>query len=68
MGQVLSWRSDDERTFWMAVVFEDEAAYRANAASPEQHRRWQQMRSALESDPEWHDGEVVSHGSRPGGQ
>ena len=57
---------DEARTFWMAVVFEDEASYRANAESPEQHRRWQQLRSALEADPEWHDGEVV--GARAGSE
>ena len=55
---------DEERTFWLTVVFENEAAYRANAESPEQHRRWQQLRSVLEGDPEWHDGDVISHGVR----
>ncbi len=45
---------------WLTVVFESEEAYRANAESPEQHRRWQQMRSALAADPEWHDGHVVA--------
>ena len=43
----------------LAVVFEDEAAYRANAASPEQHRRYLALRELLAADPEWHDGEVV---------
>ena len=49
---------DEQDVFWMAVVFESEEAYRANAESPEQHHRWQQLRSALEADPEWHDGDV----------
>lgn len=45
--------------FWLCVVFESEEAYRANSTSPEQHRRWQQLRSVLDADPEWHDGDVV---------
>ncbi len=53
--------------FWLTVVFRDEAAYRRNADSPEQHRRWQQMRSALAEDPQWHDGSVVFHGGSEGG-
>ena len=52
---------EDERVLWLTVIFEDEAAYRANAESPEQHRRWQQLRSVLEADPEWHDGDVIAH-------
>lgn len=45
--------------YYMAVVFESKEAYEANAQSPEQDQRYQQMRELLESDPEWHDGEVV---------
>lgn len=55
--------TDDPRVVWLSVVFESEEAYRANAASPEQHRRWQQMRSVLEADPEWFDGHVLMHGT-----
>ena len=43
----------------LAVVFEDEAAYRANAGSPEQHARYLDLRALLVDDPEWHDGAVV---------
>ena len=40
-GQVV-YRSDrDPNEFWLAVVFESKAAYQANAASPEQHERYQ---------------------------
>jgi hypothetical protein len=43
----------------MAVVFENKESYFANANSPEQHQRFLQMMSVLESEPEWHDGNVV---------
>lgn len=50
----------DPQTYYLAVVFDSKAAYEANAHSPEQDARYQQMRALLESDPEWHDGEIVS--------
>jgi quinol monooxygenase YgiN len=48
-----------EGTYAVAAVFESEAAYRANASSPEQHQRYAQLRELLAADPEWHDGRVV---------
>ena len=51
---------DDPNEVWLAVVFESKDAYHANAQSPEQGKRYEQMRALLEADPEWHDGEVVS--------
>lgn len=55
------YRSDnDSNEVWLAVVFESKEAYHANAQSPEQAKRYEQMRALLETDPEWHDGEVVS--------
>lgn len=54
---------EDRNVVWISSVFESEEAYRINAASPEQHRRWQQLRSLLEEDIEWHDGEVIVHGA-----
>ncbi len=54
------YRSDaDPREYWVAGVFESREAYAANSASPEQGARFQRLRELLESDPEWHDGEVV---------
>lgn len=44
---------------YLVVVFESEQAYRDNAASPEQHARYEQYRALLAADPEWHDGHVV---------
>jgi len=49
----------DSREFYMAVVFESKESYVANANSPEQHQRFLQMMEVLESEPEWHDGNVV---------
>ncbi len=54
-------RSDDDpRELWMFVVFESVEAYRANAESETQGLRYQRLRSILEADPEWHDGEVIA--------
>jgi quinol monooxygenase YgiN len=49
----------DSNEFYMAVVFEDEASYRANAESPEQDARYRKMLAMLDGEPEWHDGEIV---------
>ena len=49
----------DSREFYMAVVFESRESYVANANSPEQHQRFLQLMAVLESEPEWHDGNVV---------
>ena len=54
---------EDRNVMWISSVFESEEAYLANAASPEQHRRWQQLRSLLEDDIEWHDSDVMMHGA-----
>jgi Antibiotic biosynthesis monooxygenase len=53
------YRADDGDGHWLAVVFESKEAYEANANSPEQDTRYREMRELLESDPEWHDGEVL---------
>jgi quinol monooxygenase YgiN len=45
--------------FFMAVLFADRDSYFRNAEDPEQDRRYEEMRSLLAADPEWHDGEVV---------
>jgi len=56
------YRSDeDPQVFWMAVMFESKEAYHANAESPHQGERFQRLRSCLEEDPEWNDGEVWAH-------
>jgi hypothetical protein len=45
---------------WGVAVFKSEKAYRDNANSPEQGQRYQEFRSLLEFDPEWHDANVLS--------
>lgn len=46
--------------YFLVVGFASREAYEANAASPEQHARYERYRELLEADPEWHDGEVVA--------
>jgi quinol monooxygenase YgiN len=54
------YRSDaDPREYWIAGVFESREAYAASCVSPEQGARYQRLSDLIESDPEWHDGEVV---------
>lgn len=53
----------DANEYYMAVVFDTKEAYWTNAQSPEQNVRYQQMRALLASDPEWHDGEIVTAGA-----
>ncbi|MBI4320409.1 MAG: hypothetical protein HY675_18120 [Chloroflexi bacterium] len=49
----------DPDELWMVALFENKETYVANANSPEQHRRYQILMEYLETEPEWHDGEVV---------
>lgn len=56
------YRSDeDPQLCWMTVLFEDRESYHANAQSPGQDSRYRRLRSCLEADPEWHDGEIWTH-------
>lgn len=56
----------DPNEFWLIGVFESEEAYKSNAASPEQHQRYLQLRALLEADPEWHDGAIVDRSANRG--
>lgn len=54
------YRTDaDPDELYVSVVFENRAAYEANARSPEQDASFRELRQQLAADPEWHDGEVV---------
>jgi heme-degrading monooxygenase HmoA len=44
---------------YLVVAFESKEAYTKNAASPEQHQRYQGYRELLTAEPEWHDGEII---------
>jgi antibiotic biosynthesis monooxygenase (ABM) superfamily enzyme len=61
VGIVVYQMDSDAREFYLAIVFESREAYHANANSPEQHERFLKLMSALEAEPEWHDGEIVHH-------
>jgi quinol monooxygenase YgiN len=50
----------DPEECWLCVGFTSKEAYKANAASPEQHKRYEQYRALLAAEPEWHDGAVVN--------
>ena len=51
--------ADPDEVF-LVVIFESKDAYVANAQSPEQHQRYLQYSAFLASEPEWHDGTVIS--------
>jgi quinol monooxygenase YgiN len=50
----------DPDEVWLAVGFEDEASYRANAEDPQTDQMARQMQEMMVAPPEWHDGEIVS--------
>lgn len=54
------YQSDkDANELWLVVMFENKAAYVANAESPEQDKEFRKLMQSLAAEPEWHDGEVV---------
>lgn len=59
VGSYLYRMEQDENTLMLAVLFTDRETYIRNADDPAQDREYRLMRGFLESDPEWHDGEVV---------
>jgi heme-degrading monooxygenase HmoA len=48
----------DSQEYWTAGCFDSKEAYTANSNRPEQDDRFRRLRALLESDPEWHDGEI----------
>ena len=42
------------------IVFSSEENYRKNAASLEQHARYEEVRKLLDEEPVWLDGEIVA--------
>ena len=50
----------DPNEVWLAVGFEDEATYRANANDPQTDQMAKAYQQLLAAAPEWHDGEIVS--------
>ena len=57
---VTVYRSDaDPQEYWIAGRWDSKEIYRANANRPETDANFRRFRALLESDPEWHDGEIV---------
>ena len=52
---------NDSDVMWLFAVFEDRASYDKNADDPAQDADYQEFRALMESDPEWHDGEIVEY-------
>jgi heme-degrading monooxygenase HmoA len=54
------YRADaDPREYWVVGVFDSREAYTSNSAAPETDSNFHRLREHMESDPEWHDGEVI---------
>ena len=51
----------DPNEFIIVAVFDNKQNYEANASDPEQDAWYRKMRECLEADPQWTDGEIVSH-------
>jgi quinol monooxygenase YgiN len=49
----------DPNTLYLAVVFESEQAYKANADLPETNADFEKMMQFLVTEPEWHDGTII---------
>jgi quinol monooxygenase YgiN len=59
LGRYVYQMDADPGELFLVAVFESRQAYWDNAQSPEQHQRYQELRALLDSDPEWHDGEII---------
>ena len=51
---------NDSDVAWLFAIFEDRATYDANAGDPAMDAQYQEYRTLLEADPEWHDGQIES--------
>ncbi len=60
IGEYIYRLDANPQEYYLVVVFESKEAYFANANSPEQDARYRRFREMLESDPKWHDGEIVA--------
>lgn len=49
----------DPNDYYLVVTFDSKESYRANADSPEQDARYRKLLTLLESEPTWHDGEII---------
>lgn len=59
------FKSDaDPNVHFVTTVFESKDAYKKFADSPEQNKRFHQIKDLLAGEPEWHDGEVIHHDAK----
>ena len=59
------FKSDkDPNVHIVTTIFESKSAYRKFSESPEQDRRFNQMKELLAGEPEWNDGEVIHQDTR----
>ena len=68
MGEFVYRLDTDPNELILVVLFEDKQSYTANAESPDQDVRYQEVRACLESDPQWGDGEIIYHFGDIGGR
>lgn len=55
------WMDADPREAYIAVIFDTKENYDRNADSPEQDKRYREMLTLLDGEPEWHDGEITAY-------
>lgn len=57
---VVVYRADaNPREYWVASTWDSKEAYTSNSSTPEQDKRFRQLRDLMDADPEWHDGEII---------
>ena len=59
LGQYVYQMDNDPNELYLAVIYESKESYRANANSPKQNERFQEMKQYFAAKPDWRDGEVI---------
>ena len=59
IGSLVYQMDANPQEYLLVVVFKDKETYFANANSPEQNTRYEEMLTMLDGAPEWHDGEIL---------
>ena len=59
LGSSIYRMNADPRELYVVVAFESKDAYVKNADSPDQDARYRRLLALLETEPEWHDGEII---------
>jgi heme-degrading monooxygenase HmoA len=58
IGSYILWKDNDPDEAIVLTIFDNREAYWRNAQSSEQHERYLQIRSMIQEDPGWNDGEI----------